>query len=138
MLLRNILALVLGVLFGGVLIKSEVASWFRIDAMFRFKEARMYLIIALAIGVAMVSAQLVKRLHWKAIGGKPPEFKNKPFTVGTIVGGALFGIGWAITGACPGPIYAQLGSGEVMALCSFAGAFAGAYAYALLKPRLPH
>lgn len=137
-MIRNVSALVLGVLFGVVLVKSEVASWFRIDTMFRFGEARMYLIICSAIGVALVSAQLVKRLGLKTVDGGKPEFKNKPFTKGTIIGGTLFGIGWAIIGACPGPIYAQLGVGEWYALASFAGAFAGAYLYAWLKPRLPH
>ena len=135
---RNLLALFLGVLFGIVLIKSEVASWYRIDKMFRFEEPRMYLIIVSAIVVAMIAVQLIKRFHWKTIAGGEPEFKNKPFTVGTVVGGTIFGIGWAITGACPGPIYAQLGKGEWPALGSFAGAFAGAYLYAWLKPRLPH
>jgi len=135
---RKLLALILGIVFGIVLIKSEVASWFRIDKMFRFEEARIYLIIVTAIAVAMVSVQVIRWLGLKTVDGGQPEFKNKPFTVGTVVGGTLFGIGWAITGACLGPIYAQIGNGQLLAIFSFAAAFSGAYVYALLRPRLPH
>ena len=81
---------------------------------------------------------LIKALGPQTAAGKPIEFKDKPYHKGTIIGGALFGVGWAVTGACPGPIYAQIGSGEWLALTTFAGALSGAYLYALLKPRLPH
>lgn len=136
--MRPFIALLIGVYFGILLVKSEVASWFRIHKMFLFEEAHMYLILASAVLVGIVSVALIKRLQLKSVGGEEIEIKEKKFQKGTIVGGILFGMGWAITGACPGPIYAQLGSGEHLALISFAGAFVGAYLYALVRPRLPH
>ena len=135
--MQNTLSLLIGIYFGIVLIKSEVASWFRIQSMFRFEEAHMYLVICAAIAVGVVSIIIIKLLGQKTLAGDPIEFKDKPFQKGTILGGAMFGMGWAITGACPGPIFAQMGSGEYLALCSFAGAFLGVYLYALLKPKLP-
>ena len=96
--------------------------------------------VALGAAVAggMVSIALIKALGQRTAAGKPIEFKDKPYHKGTIIGGASFGVGWAVTGACPGPIYAQIGSGEWLALTTLAGALSGAYVYALLKSRLPH
>jgi|TARA_B110000438_G_C15632650_1_gene571718 uncharacterized protein len=136
--MKNVLSLLIGIYFGIVLIKSELASWFRIQSMFRFEELHMYLVICSAVVVGAVSILLIKWLGQKTVVGDPIEFKEKPFQKGTILGGILFGLGWAITGACPGPMYAQLGSGEYLTLLSFAGAFLGVYVYALLKPKLPH
>jgi uncharacterized membrane protein YedE/YeeE len=130
--------LLMGVYLGILFIKSEVASWQRIHDMFLFKEAHMYLIICLAIVVAMVSMLLIKRLHIKSVDGKRIKYEPKPYHAGVVIGGMLFGAGWAITGACPGPIYAQMGAGEWMALFTFAGALLGMFTYAALKPRLPH
>jgi len=112
--------------------------WIRIHNMFLFKEAYMYLIISLAIGVAMLAMFLIKRFEIKSVDGQPIEYQPKPYQAGVIVGGILFGAGWAITGACPGPIYAQIGAGTWMALFTFAGAILGMFSYAALKPRLPH
>ncbi len=137
-MVRNILSLFIGTYFGVVLIKSEVASWFRIQSMFRFEEAHMYLVMASAVVVGIVTLAVIKRLTSHTVTGDPIELKDKPYQKGTIIGGIIFGMGWAVTGACPGPIYAQIGSGEYLALISFAGAFVGVYLYALLKPRLPH
>lgn len=128
----------IGVYLGLLFIKSEVASWERIHRMFLFQEAHMYLIIALAIGVAMVSMMVINRWELKSVEGKPITYEPKPFHTGVVFGGMLFGAGWAITGACPGPIYAQIGAGEWMAWFTFAGALLGMFAYAVLKPRLPH
>ena len=136
--MKKLFALVAGIYFGIVLVKSEVASWFRIQSMFRFEEPHMFLIIGSAVAVGVVSIALIKALGHRTAAGKPIEFKDKPYHKGTLLGGALFGIGWAVTGACPGPIYDQIGSGEGLALTTFAGALSGAYLYALLKPRLPH
>ena len=130
--------LLMGVYLGILFIKSEVASWERIHNMFLFKEAHMYLIIGLAIGVAMLSMLLIKRLGIKSVDGKPIKYEPKPYHTGVIIGGMLFGAGWAITGACPGPIYAQIGAGAWMALFTFVGAMLGMFSYAALKPRLPH
>jgi len=136
--MKNLYALLLGVFFGVVLVKSEVCSWFRIQRMFRFEEAHMYLVICAAVAVGALSVLLLRRLRPRTAQGEPIEIRKKVFTKGTVLGGLLFGMGWAVTGACPGPIYAQLGSGAYQALATFAGAFAGAYLYAWLRPRLPH
>jgi uncharacterized membrane protein YedE/YeeE len=130
--------LLIGMYLGILFIKSEVASWERIHNMFLFKEAHMYLIIGLAIGVAMCSMLLIKRLGITSVEGKPIKYEPKPYHTGVIIGGMLFGAGWAITGACPGPIYAQIGAGAWMALFTFVGAMLGMFSYAALKPRLPH
>ena len=130
--------LLLGVYLGILFTKSEVACWERIHDMFLFKEAYMYLIISLAIVIAMVSMLLIKRLGIKSVDGKPIVYEPKPYHTGVIVGGMLFGAGWAITGACPGPIYAQIGGGEWMALFTLAGALLGMFSYAAMKPKLPH
>ena len=130
--------LIIGCLFGIVLTKSEVVRWQRVHDMFLFKEAHMYLIIGTGILVAMISMQLIKRYNIKTVEGQPIKYTPKPFHTGVIVGGMIFGAGWAITGACPGPIYAQIGGGEIFALLTFLGAFLGMYAYAYLRPKLPH
>ena len=136
--MKNIWSLVCGIFFGIVLVKSEVCSWFRIQKMFRFEEAHMYLVICSAVAVAALAVLLIRKLQLKSLGGKPAQIAKKPFHWGIIIGGLLFGMGWAVTGACPGPIYAQLGSGAYPALASFSGAFLGAYLYAYLRPKLPH
>ena len=103
------MSLVMGVYFGIVLTKSEVVRWQRVHDMFLFNEAHMYLIIGVGIVVAMISMLIIKKLHAKTIEGVPIKYKPKLFHKGVIFGGILFGAGWAITGACPGPIYAQIG-----------------------------
>ncbi|QEG36798.1 putative inner membrane protein [Bythopirellula goksoeyrii] len=130
--------LLIGAYLGILFTKSEVACWERIHDMFLFKEAYMYLIISLAIVVAMVSMFLIKKLGITTVDGKPIVYEPKPYHTGVIIGGMLFGAGWAITGACPGPIYAQIGGGAWMALFTLAGALSGMFCYAALKPRLPH
>jgi len=136
--MKKLFALAAGIYFGVVLVKSEVASWFRIQSMFRFEEPHMFLIIGSAVAVGTISIALIKALGQQTACGERIEFKDKPYHKGTIIGGAFFGVGWAVTGACPGPIYAQIGSGEWLALTTLAGALSGAYVYALLKSRLPH
>lgn len=127
-----------GLLLGVIFVKSEVARWERIHDMFLFREPRMFLIIATAILVAGVSMRVLKKLGAKSFDGKPISYDPKPFQYGVIFGGLCFGAGWAITGACPGPIYAQMGAGEFMAIFTFLGGLAGMLAYAALKPKLPH
>jgi uncharacterized membrane protein YedE/YeeE len=136
--MNQLRVLILGILFGIILVKSEVVSWFRIQAMFRFEEAHMYLIITSAIVVGAISLLIIKRLHMTTESGEPIAIGKKPFTRGTVIGGIIFGMGWAITGACPGPIYAQMGSGAYMAVVTFLAALGGMYLYAYLRPRLPH
>ena len=129
-------SLLMGVYFGIVLVKSEVAFWERVNHMFLFKEPHMYLIIGVGVGVAMVSLMILRAFKARSLTGRALEYKPKPFTRGTIIGGISFGAGWAITGACPGPIYAQIGSGAWPALITLAGALVGMYGYALLHERL--
>jgi uncharacterized membrane protein YedE/YeeE len=136
--MRQLYVLLIGLFFGVVLVKSEVVSWFRIQKMFRFEEAYMYLIIASAVLVGAVSVYLIKKFQLKTIQQEEIEIKEKKFHKGVIIGGTTFGMGWAITGACPGPIYAQIGSGELLAMVTFGAAMVGMYVYAFFQPRLPH
>ena len=135
---NSLFVLLIGAYLGILFIKSEVARWDRVHDMFLFREAHMYLIIGVAIMVAMISMLIIKRFEVKSIDGKPIVYKPKPYHTGVIIGGMLFGAGWAITGACPGPIYAQIGSGEWMALLTLAGAMLGMFSYAVLRSKLPH
>jgi uncharacterized protein len=132
--------LFLGVCFGIVLTKSEVLSWFRIQEMFRFQSPRMYEIIASAVVVAAVSVAVIKRLGWKTISGEPIAIPPKSLGLGVryAVGGTIFGLGWALTGACPGPLFALLGNGVTVMIAAIASALAGTRLYGLLRPRLPH
>lgn len=136
--MRNIIYLILGVLFGVILTKSQVISWFRINDMFLLREAHMYLVIGSAVVVGAISVALLKAFKVKSVTGEPINFKGKEFNKGFIFGGGLFGIGWAITGACPGPIFAQIGTGAYPAIFTLAGAIVGALLYHFNRSRLPH
>lgn len=127
-----------GMYFGLVLVKTEVVLWQRIHDMFLFREPYMYLVITTAIVVGGISMFLIKRFQVNDMTGNPIVYKPKPYHKGVIFGGMIFGMGWAITGACPGPIYAQIGGGEWIAVLTFIGAMGGMYLYAWLRPRLPH
>jgi uncharacterized membrane protein YedE/YeeE len=129
---------ILGFIFGVILIKSEVISWFRIQEMFRFQAFQMYGIIGSAVVVGMISIWLIKRFQVKTIYGADIRLEKKEFTWGTVIGGSLFGVGWAFTGACPGPLYALVGSGILIVLVVLVSALAGVYVYGLLKDKLPH
>jgi len=130
--------LALGIVFGITLVKSEVVRWQRIHDMFLFKEPHMYLIIGTAVVIGAISMWLIRRFEIKTIDGEPIQYIPKPYNKGIVIGGAIFGMGWAITGACPGPIYAQIGAGEWIALFTFVGAMGGMYLYGYLRPYLPH
>jgi len=135
--MKNLVYLILGGLFGVILTKSEVISWFRIHNMFLLREAHMYLIIGSAIIVGIISVQILKRLKLRSLNGEEIKFVGKSFHKGTIIGGALFGIGWAITGACPGPIFAQIGTGAYPAIFTLLGAVTGAMLYHVASSKLP-
>jgi uncharacterized membrane protein YedE/YeeE len=134
----KVLPLIVGIYFGVVLVKSQVVSWFQIHDMFTFKSAYMYLVIASAVAVGAISVFLIRRLESRTIQGELITIKKKPLHKGVVIGGTAFGMGWAITGACPGPIYSQIGAGTFQAIFTFLGALAGMYLYAFLQPRLPH
>lgn len=131
------MSLLMGTYFGIVLTKSEVVRWQRVHDMFLFNEPHMYLIIGVGVGVAMVSMLIIKRMSAKTIEGKPIIYKPKPFHKGVVIGGTIFGAGWAIAGACPGPIYAQVGAGAWMGFLTLAGAMVGMFAFAAFKSKLP-
>lgn len=133
----NLKFLLFGTYFGFVLTKAEVISWYKIRNMFFFREPDLYLIIGSAVLVGLISILLIKKFHPKTFGGEPLYIPGKPLNHGTYIGGFLFGLGWFITGSCPGPIYAQMGAGEFWALFTLVGALIGVYVFALLKSKLP-
>jgi uncharacterized membrane protein YedE/YeeE len=136
--MKNITFIIFGTLFGIVLTKSEVISWFRIQNMFQFKEWHMYLIIGSAVVVGIIAMQIIQRAKLKSVTGEELQYEGKKFHKGFIIGGILFGIGWAITGACPGPIFAQIGAGEFPAIITLFGALIGAYLHSAFRKKLPH
>jgi uncharacterized protein len=131
---------VLGVFFGITLTKSEVLSWFRIQEMFRFQSPRMYEIIASAIVVAAFSLVLIRRLGVKTISGEPITIPPKNLGLGVryAAGGTIFGLGWALAGACPGPLFVLVGNGVTVMVVAIASALVGTWLYGVLRPRLPH
>src|SRR5882672_4753922 len=127
-----------GIVFGILLIKGEVISWFRIQEMFRLQSFHMYGVIGSAIAVGMLSVWLIKKFKLKTIYGEPVVFIHKKFNKGNIYGGLLFGFGWAITGACPGPLFAQIGAGATVTIITLLSAIAGTWLYGRFRERLPH
>ncbi len=137
---KYITYLLAGIFFGFVLVKSEVISWFRIQEMFRFDAFHMYGIIGLAIVVAMISIQLIKKWNVKDRDGNAISITPKDSSQVTryILGGTLFGFGWALTGACPGPLFTLAGAGYGIILVPIASAILGTWVYGALRPKLPH
>ncbi len=136
--MKNLRYLVVGLLFGIVFVKGEIISWFRIQEMFRLQSFFMFGVIGTAVIVAMISIQLIKRLKLKSVDGETITIEPKEFNKGNIIGGLIFGLGWAITGACPGPLYAQIGSGFLVVIITLVSAIAGTWVYGLLREKLPH
>jgi uncharacterized protein len=131
---------VLGGAFGFVLVEAEVVSWFRIQEMFRFGAFHMYGIIGTAVLTAALSLMAIKRLGVRGADGRSVALEPKTLGSGVryLVGGMMFGVGWALTGACPGPLVALIGSGVSVMLVAVLSALAGTWTYGLLRPRLPH
>jgi hypothetical protein len=129
----------LGIGFGITLTRSEVLSWFRIQEMFRFQSLRMYEIIASAVVVAAASVFFIKKLGLTTISGEPITIPPKSLGHGVryAVGGTIFGLGWALTGACPGPLFALVGNGVTVMIVAIVSALIGTWLYGLLRPRLP-
>lgn len=136
--MKNVKYLLVGALFGIVLVKSQVVSWFRIQEMFRLQAFHMYGVIGSAIVVGMVSIQLIKRFNIKTIDHKEVIIPQKTFNWGNVFGGLVFGLGWAITGACPGPLFAQIGSGFLVITVTLLSAIAGTWFYGFVREKLPH
>lgn len=131
--------LAIGIYFGIVLVKAEVVSWYRIQEMFHFQSIHMYGIIGLAVVVGAMSVAILKAARVTSLEGVRIDPTGKPFNkVGNPVGGLIFGFGWALTGACPGPLYANLGAGYWPVLLAILSAILGVLTYGYLRPRLPH
>ena len=135
---HNLKYTLVGVLFGIVFVKAEIISWFRIQEMFRFESFHMYGVIGSAVVVGMISVLIIKKFNIKTIYGEPIKITPKVFNKGNIYGGLLFGMGWALTGACPGPLYAQIGTGGTVVLVTVLSAIAGTWFYGYFKDKLPH
>jgi uncharacterized membrane protein YedE/YeeE len=118
--------------------KAEIISWFRIQEMFRFQSFHMFGVIGSAVIVGVISVWLIKKFQVKTIYGEPIEFHSKTFSKGQIYGGLIFGFGWAITGACPGPLFAQIGTGATVVVVTLLSAIAGTWFYGLVREKLPH
>lgn len=126
-----------GIVFGIILIKAEVMSWYRIQEMFRLQSFHMYGVIGSAVVTGMISVFLIKKLKIKTIYGESISFSDKTFSKGQVYGGLMFGFGWALTGACPGPLFAQVGMGATVVLVIIASAIIGTWVYGRLRERLP-
>lgn len=134
----NLKYLVAGILFGIIIVKTEVISWYRIQEMFRLQSFHMYGVMGSAVLTGILSVLIIKKFHIKTIHGETVNIPDKKFHKGQIYGGLLFGFGWALTGACPGPLFAQIGTGVGVVAITLLGAIAGTWVYGLLKHRLPH
>lgn len=127
-----------GIFFGIAFVKAEIISWFRIQEMFRLQSFHMYGVIGTGVVLGIVSVWLIKKFKIRTIYGESIEFHPKRFSRGQIYGGLLFGFGWAMTGACPGPLFAQIGTGSFVIGVTLLSAIAGTWIYGYFRPRLPH
>lgn len=135
---HNLKYALVGILFGIAFTKAEIISWFRIQEMFRLQSFHMYGVIGTAIAVGMLSVFLIKKFNVKTMYGEKIEFHPKTFNKGQIIGGIIFGLGWAMTGACPGPLFAQIGTGALVVVVVLLSAIAGTWVYGYFRDRLPH
>ncbi|MDX1394993.1 MAG: DUF6691 family protein [Gemmatimonadota bacterium] len=130
-------ALLLGVVFGVILVKSEAVSWYRIQEMFRFQGFHMYGILGSAVLVGLVSLTVLRARGVIARDAIPPK-QSSGLNRGYWIGGTVFGLGWGLLGACPGPVYALIGTGATVFLVALASALVGTWVYAATRDRLPH
>lgn len=136
--MKNLKYAIVGIIFGIVFVKAEIISWFRIQEMFRFQSFHMFGVIGTAVVVGLISVQIIKRFHLKTLSGEQVSINSKTFNKGTIIGSLLFGFGWAITGACPGPLFAEVGSGYWAILVTLLSAILGTWTYGYFRDKLPH
>lgn len=127
-----------GAWLGILLTKSEAISWFRIQEMFRLQSFHLYGVLGSAVITGIISVWLIKKFRLRTIGGEEVVLPKKKFNKGIIYGGLLFGFGWALTGACPGPLFAQVGTGVTVVIITLLSAIAGTWVYGRLKEKLPH
>lgn len=138
MKISNLKYMLVGIVFGIVFVKAEIISWYRIQEMFRLQSFFMYGVIGSAVAVGMLSVFLIKKFKVKTIQGEEIKIEPKTFSKGQIYGGLLFGFGWAITGACPGPLFAQIGTGVTVVAVTLVSAIIGTWVYGYFKDKLPH
>jgi len=137
--MKSVKYILAGILFGIVMTKSEAVSWYRIQEMFRFQSFHMYGIIGTAVVLGVISVWLIKKFKLKDTDGMPVVFKDKERSYPRyIIGGIIFGLGWALTGACPGPMFVNLGYGYLAMAVVIVGALLGTYLYGVIKDKLPH
>ena len=137
--MKNIIYLLIGTFFGIVMYKSEAASWFRIYEMFQFQSLHMYGLMGSALAVGIIIVQYIKRNKVKDVNGNPIVIADKDKSIPRyLIGGILFGLGWALAGACPGPMFVLTGAGYFPILVVILGAVLGTWFYGLIKNRLPH
>jgi uncharacterized membrane protein YedE/YeeE len=137
--MKQIKFLFIGTLFGIIMTKSEVISWFRIQEMFRFQSFHMYGIIGSAIITGLILVKTIKRNKLKTIYGDSIKFNDKKLIIPRyLFGGIIFGLGWALTGACPGPMFIMIGHGYAVFLILILSALLGTYVYGLIQHKLPH
>jgi hypothetical protein len=137
--MKTLVYLIIGVFFGIVMYKSEAASWFRIYEMFEFGSFHMYGIIGSALAIGVIGTQIIKRRNIKSLGGQDMQLNPKAMSIPRyLFGGILFGLGWALAGACPGPMYVLAGAGYGSILIVIFGALVGTFIYGLLRNKLPH
>ncbi|MCU0324218.1 MAG: YeeE/YedE family protein [Spirosomaceae bacterium] len=134
----NLKYMFVGVVFGIVFVKAEIISWFRIQEMFRLHSFHMYGVIGTAVLVGMVSVFLIKKFDIRTMAGERIVFHDKEMNKGQVIGGLIFGLGWAVTGACPGPLFAQIGSGFLAVSVTLLSALAGTWTYGAFRDKLPH
>ena len=136
--MKTIKYILTGILFGIIMTKSEAVSWYRIQEMFRFQSFFMYGIIGTAVITGILVVAAIKQFRLKDTSGQPISFEPKDRRWRKyLFGGTIFGIGWALTGACPGPVFVLLGQGYTVMIMVIAGALAGTLCYGLLRDRLP-
>ncbi len=139
MKVKHLKFLIAGILFGIVLSKGEIISWYRIQEMFRFQSFHMFGVIGSAIFFGIITIQFIKRTKLKDADGQYiSTVTQEPGYARNLIGGTIFGLGWAITGACPGPIFIMVGHQGWVFLLALAGALLGTFTYGLIAPKLPH
>lgn len=137
--MKTIAYLFTGIFFGIVMYKSEAASWFRIYEMFQFGSFHMYGIIGSALVLGIIGVQIIKRKNIKAFDNQEMQLKPKKMSIPRyLIGGIIFGLGWALAGVCPGPMYVLAGAGYYSILVVIGGALLGTFVYGLLRNKLPH
>ncbi|MGO3707771.1 MAG: YeeE/YedE family protein [Mesonia hippocampi] len=137
--MKSLIYLIVGIFFGIVMFKSEAASWFRIYEMFNFQSFHMYGLMGSALAVGVIVVQTIKRKKMKDTSGNEIKIQDKNKSIPRyLIGGILFGLGWALAGACPGPMFVLLGAGYLPILVVILGAVIGTWLYGMLRDKLPH